>query len=102
MATNPKFQKVKTEHTILPEFHKMLLAIEKCEQIARIIPWRISRQQKASSEKYFKITIPTSSGFKCIMAKGSTAQELFIICSSEDIPQIQTYILSLKPQFKCS
>lgn len=102
MSTKTKFKKVKTEHTILPEFHKMLLAIEKCEEISRIIPWRISRQQKASSEKYFRITIPTPSGFKCIMAKGSTAQELFVICSEKNTTQAKKYILAVKEQFKCS
>jgi hypothetical protein len=41
-----KFQKVKTEHTIMEEFHKILLEIEKNPAIIRIIPGRISRQQK--------------------------------------------------------
>jgi hypothetical protein len=41
-----KFQKVKTEHTIMEEFHKILLKIEKDPAIIRIIPGRISRQQK--------------------------------------------------------
>jgi hypothetical protein len=64
-----KFQKVKTEHHIIPEFAKLLLEIEKNTNIIRIIPGRISRQQKGSSEMRFRITIPTSSGFKCIMSK---------------------------------
>jgi len=37
--------------------------------INRIIPGRISRQQKGSSTMRFRITIPTNSGFKCIMSK---------------------------------
>jgi hypothetical protein len=41
-----KFQKVKTEHHIIPEFAKLLLEIEKNTNIIRIIPGRISRQQK--------------------------------------------------------
>jgi hypothetical protein len=32
------YQKVKTEHHILPEFKKLLLAIEKQPHIHRIIP----------------------------------------------------------------
>ncbi|MEI6672409.1 MAG: hypothetical protein WCL02_03470 [bacterium] len=43
---NTKFAKTKTEHHILPEFHKLLLEIEKQPLISRIIPGRISRQQK--------------------------------------------------------
>ncbi len=90
-----KFKKVKTEHTILKEFKKLLLEIEKHEDIKRIIPGRIDRQQKSSSSLFFKITIPTNSWFKCIMAKGSTAQELFIICDQKKAPEIQDYIRTL-------
>ncbi|MEI6118503.1 MAG: hypothetical protein WCP92_04680 [bacterium] len=43
---NTKFAKTKTIHHILPEFHKLLLEIEKQPLISRIIPGRISRQQK--------------------------------------------------------
>lgn len=84
-----KFKKVKTEHTIMSEFHKILLEIEKINWINRIIPWRISRQQKWSSDLNFKITIPTPSGWKCIMSKGGTAQELFVICEEGQEKQIE-------------
>ncbi|AHB40935.1 hypothetical protein P148_SR1C00001G0124 [candidate division SR1 bacterium RAAC1_SR1_1] len=86
------FQKVKTEHHILPEFKKLLLTIEKHPHIHRIIPGRINRQQKGSSELLFKISYPTPSGIKCIMSKGSTAQELFVICGEENIPEISLFI----------
>jgi hypothetical protein len=64
-----KFQKVKTEHTIMEEFHKILLEIEKNPAILRIIPGRISRQQKGSSELRFRVSYETESGIKCIMSK---------------------------------
>jgi hypothetical protein len=79
----PSFKKVKTEHHILPEFHGFLLEIEKYPEITRIIPWRISRQQKGSSERRFRVSYLTPTGLKCIMSKGSTAQELFIVCKEE-------------------
>jgi len=41
-----KFKKVKMEHHIIPEFAKLLFEIEKNPDISRIIPGRISRQQK--------------------------------------------------------
>ncbi|MCK9466708.1 MAG: DUF2103 domain-containing protein [Candidatus Absconditabacterales bacterium] len=88
-----KFQKVKTEHNILSEFIKFLFEIEKDPNIVRIIPGRISRQQKGSSQLIFRITTPTSSGFKCIMSKGSTAQELFVICSLENVEEVKKNIL---------
>ena len=74
------FKKVKTEHTILSEFHPLLKKIENLDQIQRIIPWRIMRQQKGSSDLRFSISYQTTSGLKAKMSKGSTSQELFIIC----------------------
>ncbi|GHV22229.1 hypothetical protein FACS1894176_01110 [Bacteroidia bacterium] len=79
----PKFKKVKTEHHILPEFHSFLLEIEKLPEIARLIPGRISRQQKGSSDTRFSVSYLTPTGMKCIMAKGSTAQELFVVCKEK-------------------
>ena len=73
------FQKVKTEHHILPEFYNFLRRIEQNPGITRIIPGRIHRQQKASSELRFTISYPTVTGFKAKMSKGSTSQELFVI-----------------------
>jgi hypothetical protein len=64
-----RFKKVKMEHHIITDFTKLLLEIEKNPDISRIIPGRISRQQKSSSHMRFRITIPTNSGFKCIMSK---------------------------------
>lgn len=74
-----QFKKVKTEHHILKEFHKVLLFIEKSPHIERIIPWRIYRKQKKSSIERFRVSYHTITGIKCIISKGSTAQELFVI-----------------------
>lgn len=87
-----RFKKVKTEHHIITDFTKLLLEIEKHPDISRIIPGRISRQQKSSSQMRFRITIPTSSGFKCIMSKWATAQELFITCKLDKTTLVQDYI----------
>jgi len=87
-----KFSKTKTEHHILSEFHKYILEIEKNKLISRIIPWRISRQQKWSSQMRFKISYNTSSGIKCIINKWATAQELFIICNEKDTEIILEYL----------
>lgn len=80
-------------HHIITDFTKLLLEIEKHEDINRIIPGRISRQQKWSSIMKFRITIPTQSGFKCIMSKWATAQELFVICNLKKSDNIKEYIL---------
>lgn len=83
------------EHHILKEFIKDLEKIETIKEIKRIIPGRIDRQQKWSATKRFRITIPTDSGFKAIISKGSTAQELFIICKSQETNNVQSQILNL-------
>jgi hypothetical protein len=95
-----RFKKVKMEHHIITDFTKFLLEIEKNPDINRIIPGRISRQQKWSSAMRFKITIPTNSWFKCIMSKWSTAQELFIVCQTNKIDSIKEYILKNVSLFK--
>jgi len=85
---NNKLAKTKTVHHILPEFQRLLLEIEKQPLISRMIPGRISRQQKWSSELRFKISYNTPSGIKCIMSKGATAQELFIVCNEKDTEKV--------------
>lgn len=99
MYTRSDYKKTKLEHHILPDFAKLLFEIEKNPKINRIIPWRISRQQKWSSETRFRITIPTNSGFKCIMSKWSTAQELFVICDEKNIHEVQDYIQNCVQSF---
>ncbi len=91
-----KFQKVKTEHTIMEEFHKILLEIEKHPAIIRIIPGRISRQQKWSSELRFKVSYKTDSGIKCIMSKWASAQELFVICEENQKDILIEFIKNIK------
>ncbi len=89
MAT--KFLKVKTEHTILKEFHKFLQQIEKIPEIQRIIPGRIDRVQSGKSNMYVNFSYITPSGLKYNMCKGSTAQEIFVICAkgTEELVQQQ-------------
>lgn len=87
------FEKVKTEHHILKEFHEFLRQIEQHQQIARIIPGRIHRQQKASSELRFSISYPTVSWFKAKISKGSTSQELFVITREGSGNEVAEWIL---------
>ena len=92
----PGFKKVKTEHTILSEFHPLLRKIENLDQIQRIIPWRIMRQQKGSSDLRFSISYQTTSGLKAKMSKGSTSQELFIICQKGTEAEAETLINNIR------
>ncbi len=71
--------KIKREHHTLKEFDAILKQLEKIPQIKRLIPWRISRQQKGTSDHVFSIQYETPSWWKCLMKKGGTVQELFVI-----------------------
>jgi len=84
--------KIKKEHHILKEFDKFLKEIEKIKEIQKIIPWRIARQQKGSSKLLISFSYFTNSGLKYKIKKGSTAQELFIVCNQKDKENIQKKI----------
>lgn len=87
ILANMKYQqgKIKREHHTLREFDEFLHACAKLNYVQRLIPWRISRQQKGSSHCMVTFSYPTTSWGKCIMKKGSTAQELFVIMAPEHI-----------------
>jgi hypothetical protein len=72
------------------------LLIEKDPAILRIIPGRINRQQKGSSDIWFRISYPTSSGIKCIMCKWSTAQEIFVVCNDKETERL---LVTLRESF---
>jgi len=74
------FIKTRILHTILPEFYDFLRRFETSPCIARIIPARIKRQQKGSSDWRVTLQYNTPSGWKLLCKKWSTAQELFVIC----------------------
>lgn len=87
--------KIKKEHNILKEFTKFLEKIEKIPEIKRIIPWRIDRQQKSTSDINVSYMYPTTSWLKYKMKKWATVQELFIICDSKDNEVVVEQILRI-------
>jgi len=76
--------KIKKEHHILKEFEKILDNISQIDEIQKIIPWRISRQQKWTSKCIISFSYFTTSWLKYNLKKGSTAQELFIVCNKKN------------------
>lgn len=76
--------KIKKEHHILKEFEDFLEEISRFEEIQKIIPGRISRQQKWSSHKKVSFSYFTNSWLKLKIKKWATAQEIFIVCKNED------------------
>lgn len=88
--------KIKSEHHILSEFKKFLKQIEKIEEIKRIIPGRISRQQKWTGSYHITFSYFTDSGLKYNLKKWATAQELFVICKKENKEKVKKMIENLK------
>jgi hypothetical protein len=85
-------KKIRQEHGILEEFHKILNEIAKIEKIQRIIPGRIARKQSGSSTMYFTCSYDISTGWKYKMSKGSTSQELFVVCQEWDKESVKEAI----------
>jgi len=87
--------KIKKEHGILDEFKKFLEQLEKIGEIQKIIPWRISRKQSWSSLKKISFSYFTISWMKINLKKGSTAQEVFIVCNKWNKEIVKEQILKL-------
>lgn len=85
-------KKIKRLHHIMKEFDEFLNKIEKIDEISRIIPGRISRQQKWTSNKHITFSYFTDAGMKYNMKKGWTAQELFIICLNQNQEEVKSKI----------
>jgi len=87
--------KIKSEHHILTEFKKFLKEIEKIDEIKRIIPGRISRQQKWSGSYHITFSYFTESGLKYNLKKWATAQEVFVVCKKENREEVKKKIESV-------
>lgn len=91
--------KIKKEHNILEEFKKFLNEIQNIKEIKRIIPWRINRKQKWSSDTRLHFSYNTHTGLKYKMSKGWTSQELFIICPQNNQDVVKDKIRTQKEKF---
>lgn len=92
--------KIKREHHILKEFEKFLYYISKLSYIKKIIPWRIKRQQKWTSDLNISFSYYTNSWLKFLMKKWWTVQELFIVCWKEYRELVKDYILKCYKELK--
>lgn len=64
----------------MKDFHKVLERLAQEERVDRLIPWRISRQQKSTSDFRLTFQYMTTAWCKLLMKKWATVQELFVIC----------------------
>ena len=67
-------KKIRQEHGILDDFHRILNDIAAIDIVQRLIPLRVNRKQSGSSTIYFTCSYETPTGRKYKMSKGSTSQ----------------------------
>ena len=94
--------KIKKEHHIMKEFEEFLQKISNYQEIQKIIPWRISRQQKSSSHKIVSFSYFTNSWLKLKIKKWATAQEVFVVCNENDKNILKNKILKTIGEFNLS
>ena len=89
--------KIKKEHHSLKEFADTFNRIAAIKEVQRIIPGRISRQQKWTGNKHINFSYTTHSWLKLTMKKWWTAQEVFVICKQEDTASLleHMYVLDI-------
>lgn len=88
-----KFRKkgVKREHSILEGFEKDLETLVSLGLVKAVIPGRIYTSPKAQSgKKRVSYQYETSAGAKLLLKKGSTIQEVFVVC--EDRLKLKDFI----------
>lgn len=75
---------IKSEHHIMKDFHKFLELVIKIEWVNRIIPWRISRQQKWTSNLIVTVSYFTNTWLKLLLKKWATVQEVFVVIKKQN------------------
>lgn len=83
---------VKREHSIIEDFEKDLEHLVQLGLVDSVIPGRIYTSPKAQSgEKRVSYQYDTQTGAKLLLKKGSTVQEVFVVC--KDRRGLKEYLL---------
>jgi len=70
---------VKREHSILPEYERLLERIAALSEVQAVIPGRISGGTRARPG--VSLTVDTPSGLKMLVKSAHTVQEVFIVAA---------------------
>lgn len=73
--------KLKVEHHLLEGLERILLEMERWEEVDSIIPGRIVRQNRGRGSKGIFLKYRTVSGYKLLYKSGASVQEVFVVCS---------------------
>ncbi len=76
--------KLKVQHRILEGLEDYLKEMSGWEVVKTIIPGRIVRQNRGSGVNGLFLKYPTLTGYKLLYKKGTSVQEVFVVCSDKE------------------
>jgi hypothetical protein len=80
-----KFGRIKRQHGRVGGLDAILdRIIRECPHVSRIVPGRI-KVRRGKTGASFKVQYPTSAGLKCLYNGTGTVQEVFLICSDQEL-----------------
>ncbi|MBX5444463.1 DUF2103 domain-containing protein [Sphaerobacter sp.] len=72
---------LKIEHGILPGLKEVLLQLTEVEDVRSIVPGRIyATRGRPGGALSVRVSAPTATGVKLIARRGSSVQEVFVVC----------------------
>jgi hypothetical protein len=77
---------LKIEHGILPGLKEILLELSDVEEVSSIVPGRIyTTRGRPGGALRVRVSTPTATGVKLIARRGSSVQEVFVVCTSSTV-----------------
>jgi len=77
--------KLKVQHHILEGLEEYLREIQSWDVVESIIPGRITRQNRGRGSRGLFLKYRTLSGYKLLYKRGTSVQELFVVCRDYDL-----------------
>ncbi|HLI52322.1 MAG TPA: DUF2103 domain-containing protein [Thermomicrobiaceae bacterium] len=76
---------LKIEHGILPGLRDVLRELSNLESVTSIVPGRIyTTHSRPGGSLRVRVTAPTATGVKLLAKRGSSVQEVFVVCDDVD------------------
>lgn len=73
---------LKVEHGLLPGLKDVLLRLTEIDDVASIVPGRIyTTRGRPGGALKVRVSAPTPTGVKLIARRGSSVQEVFVVCT---------------------
>lgn len=86
---------LKVEHGILPGLREVLLGLTPIEGVNSIVPGRIyTVHARPGGRLQVRVSAPTATGLKLIARRGSSVQEVFVVCGSAEAAGAVRAVLS--------